>query len=59
MGVWLFLPIFVIIILINTAKKYRKESIMLSIPQKEANLFVQSEVSKQYLWLVTALTANH
>ncbi len=32
---------------------------MLSIPQKEANLFVQSEVSKQYLWLVTALTANH
>lgn len=32
---------------------------MLSIPQKEANLFVQSEISKQYLWLVTALTTNH
>lgn len=32
---------------------------MLSIAQKEANLFVQSEVSKQYLWLVTALVTNH
>lgn len=32
---------------------------MLSIPQKEANLFIQSEISKQYLWLVTAFTTKH
>lgn len=32
---------------------------MLSIPKKEANLFVKSEVSKKYPWLITAITKNH
>lgn len=32
---------------------------MLSIPKKEANLFVKSEVSKKYPWLITAIIKNH
>lgn len=32
---------------------------MLSIPKKEANLFVKSEVSKKYPWLISALIENH
>lgn len=32
---------------------------MLSIPKKEANLFVKSEVSKKYPWLVLAMCKNH
>ena len=32
---------------------------MLSIPRKEANLFVKSEVSRKYPWLVSAIVENH
>lgn len=32
---------------------------MLSIPKKEANLFVKSEVSKKYPWLISAIIENH
>jgi len=28
---------------------------MLSIPKKEANLFVKSKVSKKYPWLISAI----
>lgn len=32
---------------------------MQSIPKKEANLFVKSEVSKKYSWLTSAIIENH
>lgn len=32
---------------------------MLSIPKKEANLFVKSEISKKYPWLISAIIENH